>query len=367
MKPTASLVKIFACLWLALASGAVWAQAPSDPAPVAAPMIGTQYFPILPQNAPPDAEPQLVPVVSSLPLAEPQPSVTHAVLFIHDLTRNPTDGVATLATLAGSDNAASQIIAPQFLIEADRQRFQKFLPEQGAHFALWPVNHWQDGGESLAKPPNKGISSFTVVDMLLLFLTSRTNYPNLKHITLAGHGMGADFVLRYAALGHALQVLEQDGIELRFLAANPASYLYVTQERPTATKGPPKIPDAADCTRYHDYPYGLANLNAYGRVQGINDIRLAYPARRVLYLLGGAITPDNFLDQDCAAKLQGPDRLTRGTNFEAALMRNFGDVARQTQQFVIVPKAGYDPVALFGSYCGMAVLFGDGVCKIEKN
>lgn len=365
MKPRASLVKIFAGLLLTCLPLAAMAQIPNPPATDAAPMIGTQYFPALPLNALPDAEPQLVPVVSSRPLDEAQADVTHAILFIHDLTRNPTDGVGMLATLAGADNNASLIIAPQFLIEADRQRFQKFLPDQGRDFTVWPVNHWQDGGDSLAKPPGKGISSFTVVDLLLLYLANRTSYPNLKHITLAGHGMGADFVMRYAALGRAPQILDEDGIELRYVAANPASYLYLTRERPGGDKGPPKIPVATDCARYHDYPYGLANLNTYGRTVGVNDIRLTFPTRRMLYLLGGAISPDNFLDQDCAARLQGPDRLTRGQNFEAAMMRNFGDVARQSQQFVIVPKAGYDPVALFGSYCGMALLFGDGECAIR--
>ena len=133
MKLPASLVKIFAGLLLACLPLAAIAQIPgpaaSDVAPDVAPMIGTQYFPVLPLNALPDAEPQLVPVVSSRPLDEAQTDVTHAILFIHDLTRNPTDGVGMLATLAGADNNASLIVAPQFLIEADRQRFQKFLPD----------------------------------------------------------------------------------------------------------------------------------------------------------------------------------------------------------------------------------------------
>ena len=38
----------------------------------------------------------------------------------------------------------------------------------------------------------------------------------------------------------------------------------------------------------------------------------------------------------------------------------FGDDADKTQKFAIVPNAGYDPVAMFGSRCGMSVLFGDG-------
>lgn len=335
---------------------------PQDPMG-APPGIGSVYFPVLPQDALPDAEPSLVPLVTSRPLAEAPDSITSAIIYIHDLTRNAQEGVAALTTLAGSDDLRSLIIAPQFLLATDIQRFRKFLPDGGSDIPVWPVGSWWQGGESQVKPPAKGVSSFTVIDVLLMYLADRKQFPSLRHITLAGHGMGADFVMRYAAMGKAAGALAADQIALRYVAANPASYLYMTRERPVGEKGTLQIPDATACPAYQDYPYGLGNLNRYGRTVGLNQIRMQYPMQPMLYLLGGdGAATDIFLDNNCPAQLQGSDRLTRGQHYQKYLMRSFGDVTRQTQKFVFLPKAGYDPVALFGSYCGMAYLFANGDC-----
>ncbi len=48
---------------------------------------------------------------------------------------------------------------------------------------------------------------------------------------IAGHGMGGDFVQRYAAFGQAPDILEKEGIGVRFIVANPSSYLYFTASR----------------------------------------------------------------------------------------------------------------------------------------
>jgi hypothetical protein len=327
--------------------------------------IGNQYFPILPLNAISNTSPQFLPLVGNRDLATDHDAVTRAIIFIHDLSRNAGEGVSMLTTLAGADGGTTLILAPQFLLGIDVARFAAHLPEEGRVIARWPLGAggWQMGGDSVSQPPQKGISSFTALDLLLLYLADKQTFPQLQQVVIAGHGMGADFVQRYAAAGQAPDILTAQGLPVRFLVANASSYLYFTALRP-GTVGPNFVPpNTSQCAGVNTYPYGLGDLVPYARRSGGNAIRLRYPERRVMYLLGDKITGDPFLDMSCAAMIQGKDRFTRGRNYERYLVMSFGDDARATQSFAYVPNGGYDPVALFGSYCGLAMLFGDGVCS----
>lgn len=338
--------------------------------PVTVPITGMsrQFFPILPLNAPQDATPQFLPLASNHDLAKDMSSITRAIIVIHDITRNASDALTGMTTLTGSENDSTLILAPQFPLDIDITRFLPHLPNQGRGIARWPVARntgWQTGEESLAKPPERGISSFTVLDLLLLYLSDRNMFPSLQRIIIAGHGMGGDFVQRYAAMGQAPDIVKKQGLSVNFLIANPSSYLYFTSVRPSPTAPNFTLADITQCPGVTGYPYGMANLANYARRSGVDTIRLRYPERRVVYLLSESILSDPYLDNDCAAQAQGKDRLARGRNYERYLTMSFGDKVQHAHTFAMVQNANYDPINLFGSYCGMSVLFGDGKCSVE--
>jgi len=355
----------------ALAEGAKKSGLPPPlTGPASAPVTGMSrvYFPLFPLGAPSDAPPQLLPLSSNHDLGEDQAYAQSAIIAVHDLTRNASEVLTMLTTLAGADNDTTLIIAPQFPIEIDIARFASYLPDQGQTLARWDVDRvrgWQTGEESAIRLKEKGVSSFTAMDMLLLYLSDRSLFPQLQSVVVAGHGMGADFVQRYAALGQAPDILVQQDLSVRFVAANPSSYLYFTGVRPSGGAPSFTMPDTAQCPGMNNYPYGLNNLTAYARRTGANAIRLRYPERQVMFLLSERILTDPYLDIDCAAQAQGKDRLARGRNYERYMNVSFGDLAQKSQTFVLVPTAGYDAVALFGSYCGLSALFGDGTCDME--
>ncbi len=339
---------------------------PVKTGPVEVPPISAlpkQFFPILPAGSLSDGQPQLLPVASNKPLESDHGDITRAIIVIHDRQRNAADGVATLMTLSGEEGSSSLILAPQFSLELDVARFAAHLPDEGRNIARWSVEDgWQTGAESLAPGSRGGISSFTAVDLLLMFLADRQRFPSLTQVVLAGHGMGGDFVQRYAALGQAPDILRQEGVGVRFLVANPSSYLYFTGLRP-APEGPAfALPDAKACPGVNAYPYGLDSLNAYGRRAGKGAIRLRYPERAVAYLVGDKIVSDTYLDQSCPAAAQGADRLSRGRHYARHLTQSFGPSLGRGQFFVFVPNAGYDPVSLYASSCGVETLFGAGEC-----
>ena len=326
-----------------------------------------QFFPILPLGGGDDAQAQLLPIASNIELDADHSDTKRAIIFIHDIQRNSAEGVATLMTLSGPEEIPSLILAPQFSLDMDITRFAQHLPEGGRNVARWSLEEpWQYGAETAKRPQQRGISSFTAIDLLLLFLSDKKRFPSLEQVVLVGHGMGADFVQRYAVVGQAPDILEKDRVLTRFVVANPSSYMYLTNLRPSDTGTTFKNPDTKECPKMHTYPYGLTDLVTYAKRTGANAIRIRYPERRILYLVSDSIASDNYLDRGCEAMAQGKDRLQRGRLYGRYLSQSFGELIDASQMFVVVPKAGYDPVSVFGSSCSMAVMFATGTCSAKR-
>ncbi len=347
------------------------AQKPEPPAIAAA-----AFFPVFPLEAPPDTPPRFVPVASNHPLAEDHAQITRAIVIAHDFSRDAGRALAMLMALAGNQNATAMILAPQFLQESDMARYAAQLPDKGRDFARWTPASWSQGADSTPATGQKGISAFTVLDLLLLFLGDREQFPNLTDIVIAGHGEGGDFTQRYAAAGRAPDILAAQGISVRFVAANPSAYLFLTASRPRDSKpatatasskpaeetpaSPAETPSCPDANRW---PYGLDELNAYAKKTGGNAVKLRYPTRKIGTLIGDQVTrQDPAPDTSCAARAQGADRLARARNYAAHLRSLFGDELAGTQTFRAIPGIGYDAMGIWGSACGMTMLFGDGQC-----
>jgi len=318
------------------------------------------YFPVLPFDASGDTVPQVVPVAANNAIEGVHAGVTRAIIIIHDETRDANRAVASLAALAGTSNASTLILAPQFLLPSDIARFANQLPDKGRAFAAWQMAGWPQGDDSAAASPHKGVSSFTVVDMLLMYLTDRKAFPDLQIITVAGYGAGANFVQRYAVFSLAADVVTEQDIDLRYLVADASSYLYLTANRPLGGRKGLGVPDIAACPAYNAYPYGFDKFNAYARRGGGNAAKVNYARRVVAYL--NAPAADVFSDDVCAAGVQGKDNIARTANYKLYLQSLYGEDAAYTHLFLTAKDAKNDAAGLFGSVCGMAVLFGGGSC-----
>jgi hypothetical protein len=67
-------------------------------------------------------------------------------------------------------------------------------------------------------------------------------------------------------------------------------------------------------------------------------------------------------DTSRAALYQGADRPVRAASYAAYTGILYGDAADKMRNLSLVPQAGYDAAALYGSKCGLALLFGNGDC-----
>ncbi len=291
---------------------------------------------------------------ASLPLGSAHPEIRRAVVIVHGNEGNAEGYFKAALAAAEAAKAAgdSLILAPHFIEQAD-----KAVPPAGQ--LLWDRGgDWRAGYASSAQVRPR-ISSFTVMDRLVELLSDKTRYPNLAGIVIAGHSAGGQYVQRYAILSGDRPA---GAPPLRFVVANPSSYLYLDARRPDPTKpGAFSVPPDGPCATNH-YKYGLERGVVYveGAIKsvGLASIAARFQQRPVTYLLGENDNDPNhrLLDKDCAAMAQGPTRLARGLAFKLYLESFY---APNVQRFETVPGVGHNAARMFRSPAGLAALFPD--------
>jgi hypothetical protein len=272
-----------------------------------------------------------------------QPDVTRALVVVHGAMRDfDTSLRIAQAALyaAGQAGRGTMIVLPQFLAE----------PDMAAHampgdVLRWSVTGWV-GGEAATGPAP--LSSFDALDAILARLADPTTFPNLRRLAIAGHAVGAQLVQRYAVVGRGATALARAGIAVRYVVANPSSYVWFGDERPVPT-------DRATCGTLDRWAYGLAGAPAY--VERADVLEERYIMRDVVYLLGEADIDPNHpsLDRSCAAEAQGPNRYERGMNYLFALEQRHPNLVRHS--ILSIWGVGHDAGSMFVSACGLAVLF----------
>ncbi len=286
----------------------------------------------------------------SLDWSRAQPQISRAVIVFHGVGRDVNGYYRSLQEAAEQAGAAggTLTIAPQFLDEKDigEHHLSKDV-------LRWRRVDWESGAPAVAPLP---VSSYEVVDALLARLADRGLFPNLKTVVLAGHSGGGQLVERYAVVGKAAATLASAGIHLRYVVANPSSYLYFSDERPVPVHS---------CRDFDRWKYGLIDPPAYVK-QDSADTWLhreaEYAQRDVIYLLGTAdIDPhEKDLDTSCAAEAQGPTRFARGLAYFRYLHARHPSGWDQRMRFV--PGVAHSARKMITSPCGVSALFDTGAC-----
>ncbi|MDP9651495.1 alpha/beta hydrolase [Paraburkholderia caledonica] len=256
--------------------------------------------------------------------------------------------------MAGAAARTTVIVTPQFLTARD----------VAAHNLTNSILRWGEDDWKVGKPSKDAasISSFQVVDEIFHRLANRAIFPNLKTIVLAGHSAGGQFVQDYAVLGRGEADLGDAPVHIRYVVANPATYLYSTDERPNSD-GEFAPFDATACRAFNRWNYGLqAGIPAYlPRPSSIDEFKTRYLQRDIIYLLGTADNaPDgDGQDQSCAAEAQGATGYTRGQAFDAYV--HILD-PHTTQRVYEARGIGHSSYRIFSSVCGQAALFDKSGC-----
>ena len=287
-------------------------------------------------------------------LSQPHAGITRAIVIFHGLHRNATGylrDVEEARSKAGRAGKNTLLIAPQFLNEDDAHKHK--LP---AEVLRWHRAQWE-GGEPATRPAP--ISSYDAIDAILVRLSDRTRFPNLQKIILAGHSGGGQIVQRYAVTGHQIAAVEQAGIALRYVVANPSSYVYFDDHRPL-----PLI--AHDCAKFDEWKYGLHGAPRYIGSPSSSALESAYVSRPVTYLLGADDDDPNGpdIEKTCPAEAQGPTRLRRGVNYFKYLESRHS--AGLEHRVLLVRGVAHNARTMFTSTCGIDALFETGACKVAR-
>ena len=297
-----------------------------------------------------------LPVFLSQDWEAPLPGVTQAIIIVHGARRNADDYLHSAAEAlanSGTPEKATLLVSPQFLAAPDILALA--LPDA---VLRWSIEGWK-GGEPAEGP--LPISSFAAFDAILDRLADRQRFPDLARVVIAGHSAGAQVVQRYAVAGRGEEALAHAGIAMRYVVANPSSYLYFDDDRPQSDGGFAPFAQAASCPTFDRWKYGLAGAPAYVGTDAA-VLERQYAARDVVYLLGTADTDPNhrLLDRSCAGLAEGPFRYARGLAYFRYLRAREG--AALTHRVVEVVGVGHDNRAMFNSACGLSVLFGGAGC-----
>jgi hypothetical protein len=287
---------------------------------------------------------------SNADLARAHSGATLAIVIQHGNTRNGAAYFATIARLAAQAGHAADgvlVLAPQFFT---RDEAQRAVP---ASVPRWSASGWTAGADALGAP----LSSLDAYDRMLEWLADRQRFPNLKRVVLAGHSAGGQLVQRYAALNRTEEKLRREGIAVRYVVANPSSYIYFTHERVTPAGFGPF--DGRACPTYDDYKYGFFNPVRYAAQVDPGAALERYASRDVVYLVGANDTDPNHsqLDTTCAAAAQGRHRVERGLNYVRYLHHIAGRLGSIGQRAFEVEGVGHDHRSMFRSTCGVEALF----------
>ena len=305
--------------------------------------------------------------------------VTRAFVFVHGILRDADNHFRTALAAAFLANALNDtiVVAPRFASSssAPGNESGNCRDTLASDEANWICDNqrpdtWRSGGSEVAG--NK-LSSFDFMDEILRQLARKEVFPNLKTIVVAGHSAGGQFVIRYEMLN---QVHDKVGIPISYVVANPSSYAYVDNLRPTASAFPATVSptaqgasaspnpnalpaflpfaDARNCTGYETWPYGLKGRTGYASTLSDEQITRQLVARSVTYLLGEAdILPLGVFDTSCPAVAQGPTRLARGLAF----YRYVNEDLHAHHSVIVVPFCSHSQRCMFTSDVALPLMF----------
>lgn len=287
-----------------------------------------------------------VPYMRTHPLGTAAPLVTQAVLVVHGAGKNADgyfDYASDAVTLSGRSLTNVAVIAPQFLEDED-------VGPHGINTAThhyWS-NGWRGGDYSL----NGTTSSYEVLDYIITRLMDVATFPNLTRITVTGHSAGGQVTGRYCGAG----INPRAGVLIKYVIANPSSYLYLTQERPVGRSVTNfAIPTGVSEGTYNNYQYGLRNLNSHMASIGTNQIRTNFADRDIDVILGESDTlQDSDLDTSTPATYQGFNRFERGQAWFNHLVRQVG---QGKHDLWTVPGVGHSGGGMYRSVVGRNSLF----------
>ena len=305
-------------------------------------------------------------VYRSFPLDVRNEAITRAVIVVHGAGRDADNYYRSAmagAFLAGALQTAV-VVAPRMASNAGPGCRDTLAQNE----ISWDCNAWRSGGPS---PSHPAATSFDFLDEILRKLSRRDVFPNLRGIVVTGHSAGGQVTNRY---GMSSKVHDSLGVPVQYAVANPSSYAWPTDERPTGPAAWPlqagapgfvpargadtaafrSMRDGRGCTAYDQWPYGFKNRTGYTATLSDSQLTRQLVSRPVTYLLGeDDILPLSGFDGSCAAMAQGPTRQARGQAYAKYVNERLGG----RHAVVVVTGCGHNGRCIYTSEPWLRIAF----------
>jgi pimeloyl-ACP methyl ester carboxylesterase len=286
-----------------------------------------------------------IPIVTSHPLDKNNNETEYLIIMIHGGGLNAENSFETAQKLI----EALKIPKDRFLVLAPQIIEGVKLGEKGLLF--WD-RRFRGGGMSSSTGLNKNLpslSSFEVMDRLI-DVSIKLN-PGIHRIIILGHSAGGQFVVRYAAINSRHEFLKQQGVSIRYVVANPASYPYLDETRyQFNSKGEilkTSRGELMNCPSYNKYKYGLEYLYGYAETLSPQIVRTRLLTRPVMFVLGTADTDRDWsLDKSCEGDSQGKNRYERGLLYKHHLRPFVKNSSKSQHIWLEIPKIGHNPTEM---------------------
>ena len=305
--------------------------------------------------------------------------ITRALVMVHGTNRDADNYYRNALASAFLGNALEDTVVISPRIASNDRGCQDTLAANEVSYSCGG-DSWRSGGTASS---NEKLTSFDFIDEVLRKLAGKKAFPNLKHIVVAGHSAGGQFVNRYEM---ANQVHDTLGVPVSYIVANPSSYAYPDNTRPTAADWPAfagapgytpapaagggrrgggaegaagsavfrQFGDGRNCTTYDLWPYGFEKRSGYTARLTDEQLKKQLASRPTTYLLGEEdVLPLGGFDGSCPAMAQGPTRLARGLAFSKFVMEKLGG----HPEVVVIPECGHNARCMYTDEKALPIVF----------
>jgi hypothetical protein len=294
----------------------------------------------------------------SFALTEKNPAIERALIVIHGQGRNADDyfSSAVAGALIAHALDSSLVVSPRIASNQGSTCHDKLAAGE-ISWICGGAEDWRGGG---AATGNSNLHTFDFIEEIVRKLANRETFPNLRVIVITGHSAGGQFVGRYAA---AARVDKQVQVPVHYVVANPSSYLYFDNLRPTADAACSEkgcsgefrpYSEGGKCANYNRWRYGLEERTGYAGPIPDETLRRQFVERDITYLLGELDTlPIAGFDASCAAMAQGPHRLARGMTYWNYIRSKYS----AQHKVVVVPACGHNGRCMYTADAALPLLF----------
>ncbi len=272
--------------------------------------------------------------------------VSRLVIVVHGALRNGDEYFADTVIAAKKHGVEKRtmIVAPHFRRESDQR-----LSGEIYYGNRWNTK-WKYGYKS---QDSDSVSSFTLLDTMILELEESKLFPNLKTIVITGHSAGGQFTQRYAI---GSKINSKVKAEVEFVPSNPSSYMFLDEARFTFNKGNFELQENfEDCQEYNHYIYGPIDRARYLSRYSVKSLKKIFNSNRLTYLMSEEDKGTDSLDRSCEAMLQGKNRFERAKNFWHYDKKVLGG---ENHSFISIPKIGHEHIDVYESKEAGEVIFG---------